>query len=320
MGRDNQDARSILSACTSFELFGSGKGHSELWWKALFYQIMDVDEFISCETRLAGKSSANGRDFTTYYFVYTVTEAGRQYLLKCELPLVLVHATKTYPQYSSDLRCTLLRQCLHEELKIRQRHEKKLQEKDRRRKSSRVDPKKIPGMLDDDAVEGEDTLPSQVQNKQQHRKKQRLSEGAQVDTSREVDGEDSELRSSTKSKKPPPHPTKYTDLHSKHRNERAIAVLKQARQAICDRKRLNVPYVLSNKELPRVVEALVTEEFVSGDGDVPDVTGLATPIIELLGWDDENREKIKIARKLAKALLREFHPVDEEEEHVAAEE
>jgi hypothetical protein len=175
-------------------------------------------------------------------------------------------------------------------------------------------------MLDDDVVEGEDTLPSQVQNKQQHRKKQRLSEGAQVDTRREVDGDELGVRSSTKSKKPPPHPTKYTDLNSKHRNERAIAVLKEVRQAICDKKRLNVPYVLSNKELPRVVEVLVTEEFVSGDGDVPDVTGLATQIIELLGWDDENREKIKIARKLAKALLREFHLVDEEEQQFVAEE
>jgi superfamily II DNA helicase RecQ len=112
MGRDNQDARKVLPTCKTFGLFGSGKGHSELWWKALFYQIMDVDNFVACKTQIVTKTNSDGKEYTISFFIYTLGTAGKYYLSECEskFPLDMIYQTNAFPpRYDSDIRCTLLR-------------------------------------------------------------------------------------------------------------------------------------------------------------------------------------------------------------------
>ena len=107
------DAVKKIHDYKSFEYFGCGIRHNESWWRALLYQIMDVDHFVEDELRLKARGNS---EQNVHYFVYRVTSLGEEFL-KGGLPVVVTKYSKTLHHYSSELRSQLLRIEIENEIK-----------------------------------------------------------------------------------------------------------------------------------------------------------------------------------------------------------
>ncbi len=297
-GKDDIHARKVLSTedVNSFELFGFGKHRSDKWWTALFYQLMDVDVFIGYELR-----NSQSKEHCAQYFLYYITEGGKQYLSRCEETVKLAYATKTFPRYNSEIRCGLLRKLLEEELKVLRAQERQSQRRAALAEAERLaneeveeNPNIIPTrprqiktkrkLFDDDVIENVEDGMEQENIDDNHITKKRETSVSYELSPNCKDNETKKLQLTT------------------------LELLKTQRHKISKQYRYNIQYVLTSKELKRLVKDFVTIEFVNSNQNS---SQLATQLMTMFGWQPC---KAKIATLLAEALIDCYFSKSKEDE------